>query len=264
MEVLLMNAMFKEIRHGDIEKIRVRIAKNPVVVNEIFTGTKPKKDIGQSPLQVAIKCGQFEIIDLLLDHDADPDFMENREDQPADTKDYYFRPMPLLHDAIIGAFHSLYYGEFERSEKYVKLIEKLLEKGADPNKTTYPHPVTGKVDRPLHTAVVQADGVLRQFSTSTYELNIKKYDAAKKHLFQVLDLLIRYGADFDDWADNQSWGNETCRTALFGDFVPKEDKPYEIKYRGKIIKGVTRGDPHGDIRAALQEYIKRNRGVEIK
>lgn len=62
-----MNAMFKEIRHGDIEKIRVRIAKNSGVVNEIYTGTKPKKDIGQSPLQVAIKCGQFEIIDLLIE-----------------------------------------------------------------------------------------------------------------------------------------------------------------------------------------------------
>ncbi len=32
---------------------------------------------------------------------------------------------------------------------------------------------------------------------------------------------LKYGADFDDWADNQSWGNETCRTALLGDFVLK-------------------------------------------
>ena len=252
-----MNAMFKEIRHGDIEKIRARIAKNPAVVNEIFTGTKPKKDIGQSPLQVAIKCGQFEIIELLLDHDADPDFMENRADQPADNKDYYFRPMSLLHDAIHGVFYSLFYGEFERSEKYVKLIGTLLEKGADPNKKTYPHPVSGKTDRPIHTAVKEAHEVIYQFSTSTYELNIQKYDAAKKHLFQVLDLLIKYGADFDDWADNQSWGNETCRTALLGDFVPKEDKPYEIKCHGKIIKRVIIGDPSGGIREALQEYIKR-------
>ena len=72
-----MNAMFKEIRHGDIEKIRMRIAKNLAVVNEVYTGTKPKKDIGQSPLQVAIKCGQFEIIDLLIDSGADVVFLEN-------------------------------------------------------------------------------------------------------------------------------------------------------------------------------------------
>lgn len=252
-----MNAMFKEIRHGDIEKIRVRIAKNPAVVNEIFTGTKPKKDIGQSPLQVAIKCGQFEIIELLLEYNADPDFMENRTDQPADTKDYYFRPMPLLHDTIHGVFHSLPYGEFERAEKYVKLIGTLLERGANPNKKTYPHPISGHMASPIYTAVVSAHEVLSQFSTSTYELNIRKYDAAKKHLFQVLDLLIKYGADFDDWADNESWGNETCRTVFLGDYIPKEDKPHEIKWRGKIIKGVTRGDPARDIREALQEYIKK-------
>ncbi|MDE7200901.1 MAG: ankyrin repeat domain-containing protein [Lachnospiraceae bacterium] len=73
-----MNTMFKEIRHGELEKILARIAKNSAVVNEIYTGTRPKKDIGQSPLQVAVKCGQFEIINLLLDNGADPDFMENR------------------------------------------------------------------------------------------------------------------------------------------------------------------------------------------
>lgn len=252
-----MNVMFKEIRHGDIEKIRVRIEKNSAVVNEIFTGTKPKKDIGQSPLQVAIKCGQFEIIELLLEHDADPDFMENRADQPADTKDYYFGAMPLLHDAIHGVFHSLPYGEFERAEKYVKLIETLLEKGANPNKKASPHPISGNAASPIGTAISSAHEVLSQFSTSTYELNIRKYEAAKKHLFEVLDLLIKYGADFDDWADNELWGNETCRKAFFGDYVPKEDKPYEIKYRGKIITGVTRGDPSKDIREALQEYIKK-------
>lgn len=49
-------------------------------MNCIFTGAKPKKDIGQSPLEVAIKCGAFEIVDYLLDHGADPDFVE-RQDQ---------------------------------------------------------------------------------------------------------------------------------------------------------------------------------------
>lgn len=44
-----MNAMFKEIRQGDIEKVKARIEKNPDVVNEVFTGKKPLKDIGQSP-----------------------------------------------------------------------------------------------------------------------------------------------------------------------------------------------------------------------
>ena len=55
-----MNTLFKEIRQGNIEKIKERIAKNPSVVNEVFTGKKPLKDIGQSPLQVALKCARYD------------------------------------------------------------------------------------------------------------------------------------------------------------------------------------------------------------
>lgn len=257
-EGLLMNVIFKEIRHGDIGKIRERIKKNPAIVNEVYTGTKPKKDIGQSPLQVAVKCGQFEIIDLLLDYGADPDFMENRAEQPADTENYYFMPMSVLHDALNGVFCSLPYGEFERAEKYIKLVETLLEKGADPNKATGLHPLLGTASLPLHTAVTKAYEVISQFAGSTYELNIKKYETAKRYLFQVLDLLTKYGADFDDWADSQTWSGETCRVAFINDFIPKEDKPYRIKYHGRNITGVSKGDvdQNKEIRMVIQQFIK--------
>lgn len=255
-----MNAVFKEIRHGDIEKIRTRIAKNPAIVNEIYTGTKPKKDVGQSPLQVAIKCGQFEIIDLLIENGADVDFMEDPANKPKDTSASYFMCMSVLHDAIIGVFGSLPYGQFETSAKYVRVIETLLENGADPGKETTPHPISGNTALPLDTAVVQADSVLSRYWESTYEPDIKKYDAAKKHLFEILTFLTKYGADFDDWADHSKCGSETYRTALIDDFVPKEDKPYEITYRGKIIKGIRKGDVdhHKGTRVALQEYVKLN------
>lgn len=75
-----MNKLFKDIRQGNIESVKVIIEKKPESVNCIFTGAKPKKDIGQSPLEVAIKCGAFEIVDYLLDHGANPDFAE-RQDQ---------------------------------------------------------------------------------------------------------------------------------------------------------------------------------------
>ena len=57
-----MNKLFKDIRHSDVDAVRVAISKNITVVNEVYTAKAPKKDIGQSPLQVAIKCGEFEII----------------------------------------------------------------------------------------------------------------------------------------------------------------------------------------------------------
>ena len=115
-----MNAMFKEIRQGDIEKIWARIEKKTVVVNEVFTGKKPLKDIGQSPLQVAVKCGEFEIIDLLLENGADPDFMEKKTQKPQNTNASYFVSMPVIHDAIIGVFGSLKEAQYDRAEKRSK------------------------------------------------------------------------------------------------------------------------------------------------
>ena len=50
-----MNKLFKDIRHSDIEAVRAAISKNITVVNEVYNAKTPKKDIGQSPLQVAIK-----------------------------------------------------------------------------------------------------------------------------------------------------------------------------------------------------------------
>lgn len=244
-----MNAMFKEIRQGDIEKVKARIEKNPDVVNEVFTGKKPLKDIGQSPLQVAVKCGQFEIIDLLLEKGADPDFMENRADQPMDTEHYYFAPMPVLEDAIKGVFGALAYHNNERSKQYIKVVEKLLIKGADPNKESYPNPRWGTMMRPLGVAVCQAEMVISE-------------DRAKEHLFEVLDLLKQYGADFDLWLDSNFfsvYAAKTYRAAFLDDFIPQEDKTYEYEYRGKMYKGITKGDVdiHKEMRLIFREYFKQ-------
>ena len=253
-----MNAMFKEIRHGDIEKIRARIAKNPAVVNEVFTGTKPKKDIAQSPLQVAIKCGEFEIIDLLLDNGADADFMEDQSLKPADTSASYFMSMPVIQDAIIGCFGCIPYGELDRSENYVKVIEKLLERGADPNKETSPSHYDKECIPPVGTLISEATEILRRYSDSREIRGGEKFDAGKKHLFEILDLLKKYGADFNKWFDRKMWDGQTHRAFYLEDFVSKEDKPYETVIRGKTYTSVIKGDidHYKDIRAALQEYFK--------
>lgn len=121
-----MKKFFKDIRHNDIDAVRTAIAKNPKVVNEYFDGKAPKKDIGQSPLQVAIKCGQFEIIELLLENGADVNFMEAEDGLPS-TISYR---CPVLIDAIMGLFSTWK----SHREDYLQLISNLLELGADPNK----------------------------------------------------------------------------------------------------------------------------------
>ncbi|MBD5095768.1 MAG: hypothetical protein HDT40_01995 [Lachnospiraceae bacterium] len=113
-----MNKLFKDIRHGDIEAVRAVILKNVTIVNEVYNAKTPKKDIGQSPLQVAIKCGEFEIIELLLENGADADFMEDAALVPPHSV-----CMSVLHDAIIGVFAALCYKQYSHSEKYMDLIK---------------------------------------------------------------------------------------------------------------------------------------------
>ena len=243
-----MKKLFKDIRHNDIDAVHNTIRKKPAVVNEVFDGQKPKKDVGQSPLQVAIKCGHFEIIDLLIENGANVDFMENTADKPNDTNASYFMCMSVLHDAIIGAFGALPYGEFERAESYVRLIETLLVKGADPNRRTALHSATGG-DSPIDTAIMNADAVLGRYSESDYKPNALKYDMAKKYLFEILDLLIKYGADFEQWVD--------CHSELLEDFIPLKERPYKIEYNGRINEGIEKSDIdiYKEIRAALQNAL---------
>ena len=163
-----MNKLFKDIRHGDIEAVRAAISKNAAVVNEVYNAKAPKKDIGQSPLQVAIKCGEFEIIDLLLEKGADSDFMEDPAIVPPHSV-----CMSVLHDAIIGVFASLCYKQYSHSEKYIDLIKILLENGADPNRKT-----SSEVF-PIGTAVNYAEMILERGGAYPDIQEITKKDYSK-------------------------------------------------------------------------------------
>lgn len=90
-----MKKFFTAIRQGDAETVCALLDKKP----ELITCTAkapPKKDAGQSPLQVAIKSSSFAIAHLLLDRGADVNFME-AEDCGSDWQ------MPVVQDAIMAA-----------------------------------------------------------------------------------------------------------------------------------------------------------------
>lgn len=56
-----MKKLFKAIRQENLEEVKSIIEKNPQLVNCVAT-PPPKKDNGQSPLQVALKISAFEKI----------------------------------------------------------------------------------------------------------------------------------------------------------------------------------------------------------
>lgn len=66
---------FQLLRRGDLEGVRQILDKKPEEVNAV-SGDKPKRDQGQSLLQVAIKSGHLDIADLLIDRGADLNFIE--------------------------------------------------------------------------------------------------------------------------------------------------------------------------------------------
>ncbi len=217
-----MNKLFKDIRHGDIEAVRAAISKNAAVVNEVYNAKAPKKDIGQSPLQVAIKCGEFEIIDLLLEKGADSDFMEDPAIVPPHSV-----CMSVLHDAIIGVFASLCYKQYSHSEKYIDLIKILLENGADPNRKT-----SSEVF-PIGTAVNYAEMILERGGAYPDIQEI-----TKKRLFESLDLLIKYGADKEEWLDQNFWGVSN-----------------KVHYFEEKMYGTDNIDIREPIRIVLKEYF---------
>jgi ankyrin repeat protein len=89
-----VKALFQEIRAGDVGAVRLRLDRDQSLVRAVATAP-PKKDDGQSPLQVAIKSGQFAVAHALLDYGADVNFIDAAPSNPWQ--------MPVLHDSIRAA-----------------------------------------------------------------------------------------------------------------------------------------------------------------
>lgn len=73
-----MQIFFKEIVAGDLDAVRARIDKTPNSV-ALVASASPKMYAGQSPLQLAYRHDRFEIAAMLLEHGADPNFVEQHE-----------------------------------------------------------------------------------------------------------------------------------------------------------------------------------------
>ena len=129
-----MKKLFSAIRHGDTETICALLDKKPELIACTATAP-PKKDAGQSPLQVAIKGAHPEIAHLLLDRGADVNFME-----AADCGNDW--RMPVVQDAVMAAVrctrwntimngHITHFNSAEKAEKAFLLLKRMIEMGAD-------------------------------------------------------------------------------------------------------------------------------------
>jgi len=116
---------FKAVSGGDVNLVSELLDKNSEYLS-ICNVAPPKKDDGQSGLQVAFKTGNFEVAKLLIDNGANVNFME--------TSEINEWTAPVLHDCIRATIFNSYtlQRDSKQFDKAFSLFELMLSKKADP------------------------------------------------------------------------------------------------------------------------------------
>ena len=199
-----MQKTFQLLRRGDLEAVRQILDKKPEEVNAV-SGDKPKRDQGQSLLQVAIKSGHLDIADLLIDRGADLNFIEESTELNPFCQ-------PVIQTAggravfdcrrMIKRWNGQYemYSSREKADQSFKVFEKMLELGAD---------ITQKDSRGgtlLQNILIETKEVLPSYYWKTKETsdNVLITDELRHDLNRIYDLLIRYGVTADEIAVYQN------------------------------------------------------------
>ncbi len=227
-----MKKLFTAIRQRKLDEVKSIIEKKPELVNCV-SGPLPKKDHGQSPLQVALKTGNYEIADYLISHGADINFMEAEDDDPG-------LRAPVLFDAINSTISSLCYERFEESDIAFEYVKLLVEKGADINKLA-----SNGFDA-INWSVSRAELLFERASIYS-----NAQDAVRRQLTKILDLLIENGADYVAWAHRghyaEPYPGPSNKSMYLDDFVPGDE---------------TDTDKNKELRAFMQAYFK-SRNLQV-
>lgn len=171
-----IKTFFKAISDGDLNKVSELINSDKEYLT-VCNVSPPKKDDGQSGLQVAFKSGEFEIARLLIEQGADINFIE--------TSDINEWTAPVLHDCIRATIFNTYTLQKDTSkfDKAFSLLQLMLDKGANPNL------VDSYGNNCLHRAILDARQMINNTSADiTSGLLLQQ-------LRKVFEVLINAGAD---------------------------------------------------------------------
>ena len=131
-----MKKLFTAIQKSDHMTVAALLDKSPELIRCVHQGN-PKKFDGQSPLQVALKTADTQMVELLLTYRPDVNFMET---EPC-ANDWR---APVLHDAIDRAIMSArwnvsrpdgleVFNTQAQADEAFAILKKLIELGADVN-----------------------------------------------------------------------------------------------------------------------------------
>ena len=122
-----IKVFFKAITDSDINKVSELLNSDKEYLT-VCNVSPPKKDDGQSGLQVAFKTGNFDIAKLLIDQGADINFIETSEINEWTT--------PVLQDSIRATIFNSYTVQKDTSkfDKAFSLLQLMLDKGVNPTR----------------------------------------------------------------------------------------------------------------------------------
>lgn len=183
-----MKKLFVAIRQGNLDTVKDLLQKKPELISCVAK-QPPKKDDGQSPLQVAIKSGQFAIANYLLDCGADVNFMES----PDCCNEWR---MPVLQDAIMAAVmncrwnrpHTLTPNTAENADIAYALLKRMLTAGSDIYQTdSYGNSC-------LQRAILDARQILPRIYPNTEEIPVISQEL-RDDLSRIFHMLFDAGMD---------------------------------------------------------------------
>ncbi|MBF9140376.1 ankyrin repeat domain-containing protein [Hymenobacter properus] len=171
-----IKTLFKNIRTGNAEQVFLSIKANPELAN-VCSSAPPKKDDGQSPLQVSFKVGNFQIADFLIDNGAKVSFVEQSTVNQWNA--------PVLHDCIMAVIYNSYTlsKEETRFEEGIRLLSRVLSQGADANA------IDSYGNSALHRAILDSKQMINHPSAAI------ENGILLSQLKRVFRLLIDAGAD---------------------------------------------------------------------
>jgi len=117
---------FNAIRNNDLSKVIELVSSDKEYLNAC-NFAPPKKDDGQSGLQVSFKVGNFEIAKYLIEQNIDVNFMEDSEINEWRA--------PVLHDCIRATIFNCikFEKDVSRFDKGFELLKEMLQRKANPN-----------------------------------------------------------------------------------------------------------------------------------
>jgi ankyrin repeat protein len=173
-----INSFIMAIRKHENASVKQMLAAMPDLV-AAKAKNPPKKDDGQSPLQIAFKVGNFEAAAYLLESGADPDYIEESEINEWKA--------PVLHDAIRATIFNCktVQKNADGFEWGLRLILTMLEKGANPNKEDSYGNNCGM------RAVLDARQMIMHPDVDI------SFDGTVSQLRLLFGVLLEFGADYD-------------------------------------------------------------------